>query len=80
MGKGKNVKRKKRKEKRWEEINTSKVVEVKSLNLDLDILWKDLGMKLEEVIEDYKTLLFSKVFKKKMFYENYELLKTLCQI
>jgi hypothetical protein len=38
MGKGKNVKRKKRKEKRWEEINTSKVVEVKSLNLDLDIL------------------------------------------
>ncbi len=37
-------------------------------------------MKLEEVIEDYKTLLFSKVLKKKMFYENYELLKTLCQI
>jgi hypothetical protein len=73
MGKGKNVKRKKRKEKRWEEINTSKVVEVKSLNLDLDILWKDLGMKLEEVIEDCKTFLFSKVFKKKMFSENYEL-------
>jgi hypothetical protein len=73
MGKGKNVKRKKRKEKRWEEINTSKVVEVKSLNLDLDILWKDLGMKLEEVIEDCKTFLFSKVKKKKMFSENYEL-------
>jgi hypothetical protein len=73
MGKGKNVKRKKRKEKRWEEINTSKVVEVKSLNLDLDILWKDLGMKLEEVIEDCKMFLFSKVKKKKMFSENYEL-------
>jgi hypothetical protein len=38
MGKGKNVRRKERKEKRREEINTSKVVEIKSLNLDLDLM------------------------------------------
>jgi hypothetical protein len=37
-----------------------KVVEVRSLNLDLDLLWKDLGVKHGEVIEDYRTLLFSK--------------------
>jgi hypothetical protein len=37
MGKGKNVKRKKGK-KKGEEINTSKVVEVRYLNLDLDLL------------------------------------------
>ncbi len=35
-----------RKGKKWEEINTSKVVQVKSLNLDVDLLWKDLGVKL----------------------------------
>jgi hypothetical protein len=40
MGKGKNVKRKKRKEKRWEEIDISRVVEVRSLNLDLDLCEK----------------------------------------
>jgi hypothetical protein len=32
------VKRKKRKEKRWEEIHMSRVVEIRSLNLDLDLL------------------------------------------
>ncbi len=38
-------------------------------------------MKLGKVIEDYRTLLFSKVSKEKdMFCESYELLKTLCQI
>ncbi len=66
MGKGENVKKKKRKEKRWEEINISKVVEVRSLNLDLDLLWKDLRMKLWEIIEDYKTFLFSNFQKKKI--------------
>jgi hypothetical protein len=58
MGKGKNVKKKKRKENKWEEINISKVVEVKSLNLDLDLLWKNLKMKLKKIIEDYRTFLF----------------------
>jgi len=40
MGKGKNVKKMKRKEKRRgeKEINISRVVEVRSLNLDLDLL------------------------------------------
>jgi hypothetical protein len=51
-------KEKKRKEVRGDQ--RIKVVEVRSLNLDLDLLWKDLGVKLEEVIEDYRTLLFSK--------------------
>jgi hypothetical protein len=52
--------KKKRKEKRWEEIHISRVVEVRYLNLDLDLFWKDLGMKLGKIVEDYKTLLFSK--------------------
>jgi hypothetical protein len=58
MGKWKNVKKKKIKEKRWNEINISMVVEVRSLNLDLDLLWKKLEMKLAEIIEGYKTFLF----------------------
>ncbi len=45
---------KKKKEKRWKKINISKVVEVKFINLDLDLLWKDLG----EIIRKYKMLLF----------------------
>jgi hypothetical protein len=39
----------KEKKKMWEEINTSKVVEVRYLNLDLDLLWKGLGVKLERL-------------------------------
>jgi hypothetical protein len=36
-------------------------------------------MKLGEIIEDYKTLLFSNFAKEKdMFCESYEILKTLC--
>jgi hypothetical protein len=58
------VKTKKRKEVRGDQH--IKVVEVRSLNLDLDLLWKDLGVKLEEVIEDYKTLLFSNFQKKRL--------------
>jgi hypothetical protein len=58
MGKWKNVKKKKIKEKRWNEINILMVVEVRSLNLDLDLLWKKLEMKLAEIIEGYKTFLF----------------------
>ncbi len=46
-----------------------KVVEVRSLNLDLDLLWKDLGMKLGEIIKDYKTLLFSNFQKKRICIE-----------
>ncbi len=65
-GERKEVKRKKRKEKRWEEIHISKAMEVSSLNLDLDLLWKHLGVKLGEIVEDYKTFLFSKFQKKKM--------------
>jgi len=72
---------KERKEKRWEDINILKVVEVRSLNLDLDLLWKDLGVKLGEIIKDYKTFLLSNFQKKKdMFCESYEPLKTMCQI
>jgi hypothetical protein len=29
-------------------------VEVKSLNLDLDLLWEDLGIRLVDIIENYK--------------------------
>ncbi len=58
------MKTKKRKEVRGDQH--IKVVEVRSLNLDLDLLWKDLGVKLEEVIEDYKTLLFSNFQKKRI--------------
>ncbi len=55
-----------------------KVVEVRFLNLNLDLLWNDLGVKLGGIIEDYKTL-YSHIFKRKnMFCESYELLKTLC--
>ena len=57
-------KEKKRKEVRGDQH--IKVVEVKSLNLDLDLLWKDLGVKLREIVKDYKTLLFSNFQKKKM--------------
>ncbi len=64
-GERKEVKRKKRKEKRWQEIHISRVVKVRSLNLDLDLLWKYFGVKLAEIIEDYKTLLFSKFQEKK---------------
>jgi hypothetical protein len=61
--------RSEKKEKKRKEVRGDqhiKVVEVKSLNLDLDLLWKDLGVKLGEFIEDYRTLLFSKFQKKKI--------------
>ncbi len=49
-------KEKKRKEVRgYQHI---KVVEVRSLKLDLELLWKDLKVKLGEVVEDYRTLIF----------------------
>ncbi len=76
----KEVKRKKKKEKRWEEIHISRVVKVRSLNLDLDLLWKDFGVKLGEIIEYYNTLLFKISREKDLFYESYEFLKILCQI
>jgi hypothetical protein len=50
---------KEKKRKRWEKIHISKVVEGRSLNLDLEL-------KLGEIVEDYKTLLFSKFQKKRM--------------
>jgi hypothetical protein len=62
MRKEENVKKK----KRWKEINTSKVVKVRYLNLDLDLLWKGFGMKLGEIIEDYKTFLFLNFQKKRI--------------
>jgi hypothetical protein len=63
--KEKNVKRKKRKEKkRGERRSTyqscgSQIFEFKST-------MKDLGMKLREVIEDYRTLVFSNFQKKRI--------------
>jgi hypothetical protein len=44
-------------------------MEVKSLNLDLDLLWKNLKVKLWEIIEHYKTLLFSNFQKKRICFE-----------
>jgi hypothetical protein len=76
------VKKKKRKEKRWEEIHISRVVKVRSLNLeldlDLDLLWKDFGMKLGEIIEDLKRFYLKISREKDLFYESYEFLKILC--
>jgi hypothetical protein len=46
--------------------NSISYVHKKSLNLDLDILWKDFEMKLGEIIGDYKTLLFSNFQKKRI--------------
>ncbi len=57
------------KEKKRKELKGDqhiKVVEVRSLNLDLDLLWKDLGVKLGEVIEDYRTPLSSNFQKKRI--------------
>jgi hypothetical protein len=45
------------------DINTSKVVKVKILNLDLNL-------KLENIVKHYKMFLFSK--EKDMFCDNYE--------
>jgi len=45
-----------------------KVVEIRSLNLDLNLLLKDLQVKLGEIIEDYKTLLFSNFQKKRIYF------------
>jgi hypothetical protein len=33
-------------------------VRVKYLNIDLGLLWKDLGLKLGGIVEDYKAFLF----------------------
>jgi len=74
--------RKRKERKRWKEFNTSNVVKVKYLNLDLDqdILCKDLEVKFGGIVEDYNMHLFSNFQKKKMSCESYELLKILCQI
>ncbi len=55
-------KKKKKNEMKWEEIPISRVVEVRSLNLDL--VWKNFGAKIGKIVEDYKTLLFSKFQRK----------------
>ncbi len=62
----KKCEQKEKKRKKVKGNQHIKVVEVRSLNLDLDLLWKDLGVKHGEVIEDYRTLLFSKFQKKKI--------------
>jgi hypothetical protein len=64
----------------WEMINVSKVMEIRSLNVDLDLMWKDLGVKLGEIKEDLRHFYFQNFKKNKMFCEGYELLKTLCRI
>jgi hypothetical protein len=64
-------KEKKRREKKWEEINISKVVEVRSLNLDLDLSWKDLVVKLAKII----AYAFEKSSRKMILYFNWEKLK-----
>ncbi len=58
-----------RKENKRKEVKRDqhiKVMEVRSLNLDLNRLSKDLGVKHGEIIEDYKTLLFSNFQKKRI--------------
>ncbi len=57
-------KEKKRKEVRGDQH--IKVVKVRYLKLDLELLWKVLGVKLGEVVEDYRTLLFSNFQKKRI--------------
>jgi hypothetical protein len=57
-------KEKKRKEVRGDQH--IKVVEVRSLNLDLDLLSKDLEVKLGGIVKDYKTLLLSNFQKKRI--------------
>jgi hypothetical protein len=54
--------------KKWKDINISRVEEVISLNLDLHLLWNDLGVKLGEIVEDYKMFLFSQFQKKNNFF------------
>ncbi len=66
--------------KKRKEINTSNVIKVIFLNLNLDLLCTDFEVKLGGIIEDYKVFLFSKFHKKKMSCESYELLKIICYI
>jgi hypothetical protein len=59
----------KEKEKKRKEVRGDqhiKVVKIRSLNQNLDLLWKDFGMKLEDIIEDYKMVLFSNFQKKRI--------------
>ncbi len=65
-GRKKKCEEKEKKRKKVRGDQHIKVVGVRSLNLDPDLLWKDLGVKLAEVIEDYRTLLFSKFQKKRI--------------
>jgi len=55
-----------------------KVVEVRSLNLNLDLLWKYLGMKLGENIKYYKTLILSNFQKKRICFVRVMSLWKLC--
>jgi hypothetical protein len=55
-------------------------MEVKYLNLDLNLLWKDLGMKLGEIIKNYKTLLSQNSKRKRYVLWELWVLKSLCQI
>ncbi len=52
-GERKKCEKKEKKRKKVRGDQHIKVVEVKFLNLDLDLLWKDLGMK---VGKDYKRI------------------------
>jgi hypothetical protein len=77
--KGKERMEKKKKKVRGNQ--NIKVMKVRSLNLHLDLLWKDHEVKLWGFIEDYKALLFAKFQTKiNVFYKSYELLKILCKI
>jgi hypothetical protein len=64
MGKGKNVKRKKKKRKEVRGNQHIKGCESQIFKSRSKSIVKDLEVKLGEIIEDYKTLLFSKFPKK----------------
>jgi hypothetical protein len=53
----------------------SKVMHVKVLNLNLDLLSKDLEMKLVGIIEEYEAFPLSKNLKFGIFCESYGVLK-----
>ncbi len=67
-----------KKEKKRKEINISKVVKVRILNLYLDLPWKDLTIKFWKIIEDYKTLIFLKFQKKRICFGRFMSFWKLC--
>lgn len=73
--KGKENMEKKKTKKHEKKSIKSKVMHVKVLNLNLDLLSKDLEMKLVRIIDKYKTFPLSKNLKFGILCESYGVLK-----